>query len=154
MNLISNGFLVENGMLTWSEIAVLLDKGLIKNSACVDIAANQLGTNSDELLVELACLDPDEPISPLVEKLVKRESQEVDELKVLKLVLKWIYENREKLDDPLGKLEEVYADFNYPSSISHLVRYMPNDSPDLGSIELNESKMVSELKKFVYSHES
>ena len=40
-------------------------------------------------------------------------------------ILTWVYEHRDKLPDPLGIVEELYADFDYPPEISSFVRYMP-----------------------------
>ncbi|WP_201714654.1 DUF2247 family protein [Rossellomorea arthrocnemi] len=40
-----------------------------------------------------------------------------------------------------GQIEQIYADFEYPESISKLVRYMPMDGPDYGSLELTEKRL-------------
>jgi hypothetical protein len=43
----------------------------------------------------------------------------------LYLVLLAVYGSRGRIDDPLGVVEQVYADFEYPEAIAPLVRYMP-----------------------------
>lgn len=43
----------------------------------------------------------------------------------LYLVLDWLYSRRAHLSDPLGEIETVYADFDYPDEIDGLVRYLP-----------------------------
>ncbi|SFR53912.1 hypothetical protein SAMN04488591_1843 [Microbacterium azadirachtae] len=45
--------------------------------------------------------------------------------KLLYLSLLSAYESRNLNSDPLGAVEEIYADFDYPASIFNLVRYMP-----------------------------
>ena len=47
------------------------------------------------------------------------------------LELKAAYEVRDRLNDPLGVVEQIYADFDYPSSVAAFVRYMPppRDAP-------------------------
>lgn len=41
------------------------------------------------------------------------------------LELKAAYEIRSHLDDPLGLVEQIYADFDYPPAVAGFVRYMP-----------------------------
>lgn len=43
----------------------------------------------------------------------------------LYLALRAVYESRRQIDDPLGVVEQVYADFEYPETIAPFVRYMP-----------------------------
>jgi hypothetical protein len=45
--------------------------------------------------------------------------------KWLYLELKAAYERRSDFVDPLGVVEEIYGDFEYPSAIQGFVRYMP-----------------------------
>ena len=41
------------------------------------------------------------------------------------LELKAAYEMRDRLRDPLGVVEEMYAHFDYPAKVAAFVRYMP-----------------------------
>lgn len=41
------------------------------------------------------------------------------------LELKAAFELRECLADPLGVVEQIYADFDYPAAVAEFVRYMP-----------------------------
>ena len=43
----------------------------------------------------------------------------------MRLLLAWIYRNRDQLEDPLGLVEGLYADFGYPDEIRNLIRYNP-----------------------------
>lgn len=65
------------------------------------------------------------------------------------LVLAWIYENREGVADPLGIVEEIYADFDYPGEVAPFVRYMPMSGPDLCSREKNEERMYGNWKAYL-----
>lgn len=47
------------------------------------------------------------------------------------LIFLWVFINRDKYQDPLGVVEELYADFDYPESIASIVRYMPAIDPSL-----------------------
>lgn len=48
------------------------------------------------------------------------------EKKWMYVALKWLFENRRKIEDALGLVELVYADFDYPAEIESFVRYMPS----------------------------
>jgi hypothetical protein len=41
------------------------------------------------------------------------------------LQLKAAYEMRDRLRDPLGVVEEIYAKFDYPAPVAAFIRYMP-----------------------------
>jgi hypothetical protein len=40
------------------------------------------------------------------------------------------YQRRHDLADPLGVVEQIYADFDYPESVDRFVRYMPLQAGD------------------------
>lgn len=67
----------------------------------------------------------------------------------LYLVMAWVYEHRSEMGDPLGVVERIYTDFDYPESISGLVRYMPSDIPDLGSLKANEDRLMTCWESFL-----
>ena len=46
------------------------------------------------------------------------------------LLLKAAFDDRERSQDPLGTVEEIYAQFDYPPSMRPFVRYMPLQSGD------------------------
>jgi hypothetical protein len=84
------------------------------NEVLLDVAS-LLRDDVDDLPGVLARLDwPDHVRDP-------RESAR----KWLYLQLKAAYERRRDLDDPLGAVEQIYADFEYPPSVESFVRYMP-----------------------------
>jgi hypothetical protein len=41
----------------------------------------------------------------------------------LRILMAWIFENRNELNDPLAHVEQLYADFGYPDEIYDLVRF-------------------------------
>lgn len=45
--------------------------------------------------------------------------------KWLFIVLSWLWSNRNDFNEPLAEVENIYADFSYPSEIESFVRYMP-----------------------------
>jgi hypothetical protein len=65
------------------------------------------------------------------------------------ILLAWLFENRRSVDDPLGLVEEIYADFEYPKKVAAFVRYMPSDEPPLGTKEQNEERLIRKWGEFV-----
>jgi len=47
----------------------------------------------------------------------------------LYLALDWLYEHRGDFVEPLGVIEMIYADFDYPEEIEGLIRFMPARQP-------------------------
>ncbi len=48
----------------------------------------------------------------------------------LRILVAWIFENKEDFPDPFDVIEQIYADFGYPEEIRHLVRYNAPDDGD------------------------
>ena len=69
--------------------------------------------------------------------------------KWLYILLKYIYENRAQIEDPLGAVEEVYTDFDYPIEIESFVRYMPSDDLIESNYNSNVSKLMSKWLDFI-----
>ncbi|WP_427132100.1 DUF2247 family protein [Pseudarthrobacter sp. S9] len=123
--------LAERIPLTAEDLRYGLEHFFLKKRAVIDLAVDQVrrGT-SDPVLHELAALLGDE---------VERVPEVLDALddperthdpretvrKWLYLQLKAAYSQRGQLRDPLGVVEQIYADFDYPPSVSPLVRNMP-----------------------------
>lgn len=112
-----------------------LEHSFIKERAVIDIAVGEVrrGT-SDPLLHELAALLRDE-VARIPEIFNEpdypgrfddpRESAR----KWLYLQLQAAYVQRRHLKDPLGTVEQIYADFDYPPAISRLIRYTSARQP-------------------------
>ncbi|EAF2801660.1 DUF2247 family protein [Listeria monocytogenes] len=69
--------------------------------------------------------------------------------KYLYVLLKLVWENKSNYADPLEVIEYIYADFDDPSEIEHLVRYMPMKHKNMGSIELNVAEMYKDWEAFL-----
>ena len=81
-------------------------------------------------MVELAGLTQAElaEVPSLLEKVVsaaEAEDSTASQGKWLYLVLAWVYEHRAEVVDPLGLVEQLYADFGYPAELRGFVRFMP-----------------------------
>jgi hypothetical protein len=151
---LSRSFVAEKARLAWREILFGIENELLGPEAAVEFASDEIATkkNPSLVLTRLACVGEGEPMLPHVVQLASAEPpQDSDKVrdKWLYLVLAWIYEHQASYADPLEVVEEVYADFGYPSRIAGFVRYMPADEPDLGSHELNEARLYEKWKCYL-----
>ena len=135
--------LAEDVPMTAEDLRYGLVRGFLKPADVVALAAHEVGQGSDDdILMALASLLRDE-VGRLTEVLDRmddpmrihdaRESAR----KWLYLQLKAAYDERVRLSDPLGVVEEVYADFGYPPTVAPFVRYMPlrpGDEPGTGAL--------------------
>jgi hypothetical protein len=140
--------------LSWREVRFGIENELLDPHAAVDIAVQQCAERDrpSTNLLELAAAREEEPTAELIDQLAESEaSQPPAEIrrKWLYLVLAWTYEHRSEYRDPLGRVEEVYADFGYPEELAPFVRYMPLDAPDLGSREANEGRLLTRWKEYL-----
>jgi hypothetical protein len=62
--------------------------------------------------------------------------------------LAWLLEHKQAYEDPLQRVEEVYADFGYPETIRHLVRYMPAGEAST-VLETGEARLYREWEAYV-----
>ena len=108
-----------------------LSLGLISPPTAVLLAADAVASGStDPTLLDVAQMDRNDLVS-VRETLRATDPDEADLFppqsvrKWTYLQLKAAYEMRERLRDPLGVVEEIYANFDYPAPVAAFVRYMP-----------------------------
>lgn len=140
--------------LTWKDILYAIKRNLLSPDSAITHAVAQISKTEeyDQLLFDLASLFKGESVQPYLDKLARLE-EGLDESalneKWLYLVLDWTFENKDKYTDPLGRVEEIYADFNYPEAIVSFVRYMPSDGPSLGKTKLNELQLYKKWEEYL-----
>ncbi len=105
--------------------------GLISPPTAIRLAADAVTSGSaDPTLLVLAQIERDD-IAAVRDALRATDPDEADLFpphsvrKWTYLELKAAYEMRDRLHDPLGFVEEIYADFDYPALVAAFVRYMP-----------------------------
>lgn len=123
-------FVLGRGFPTAAELAFGFSEGFLSRSGVVDVALAKLEAgvelSSAEERVALLLSDELDLVDDLVDDLgVGSEPWERRARFWLLLVLSWVLENRDEFDDPLGLVELLYADFDYPEEIEGLVRFMP-----------------------------
>ena len=120
----------------------------------VQVASQRVNDGSEnEQEIELASVGKVNiwKISELAQSLSENEySEELSKQKWLFLSLAWLYENQENFPEPLAIVEEIYADFDYPSSIESFIRYLP---PSDGYISKQFSQEQNRLRLMTKWHE-
>lgn len=142
---------------TWQEVLFGLENMLIAPQVATELATEQLDQPSaGREVLELAIRDPEASVIPAVATLAETEpqqpTQEITD-KWLFWVLAWLFENRTSLDDPLGMVELVYAEFDYPERVAGLVRYMPSDRPSSGDLRPSDDHLFAKWQKFLSGEE-
>lgn len=150
-------FIKERAFLSWRDALWGYEHHMIGWSGIVDLANHRLCSSSDFREIELSCLRKSNTyqIGELLRELAASEplnSGSMSEKKWLFLTLAWIFDNRTRTNDPLGEVENIYADFDYPREVENFVRYMPvidgYDSSQHSSEE-NENRLFANWEKYL-----
>lgn len=156
--LLPSSFLRGHIHLSWSDILWGYEHQLIGWSVPVDLATDNVDAGSNNFLeIEMAGLQKSEAqqVGEILQKLMEKEGMPTANLtkqKWLYLTLSWLFENRDSIFDPLGEVENIYADFSYPSEITSFVRYMPATDAyrsDQHSKAENEDRLFDQWKKYL-----
>lgn len=145
---------MKNYIFNWQEILFALDNKIIASDDVIEYAIYVLNENiiGFDIVLEITCLNKDENVKPYIYELIKLENkQDVSYIKNkwLYIILKWLYDNKDKIENSLEIVEELYELFDYPKSITSFVRYLPSETGDLGSPELNKAKLFENWKKYL-----
>ena len=151
-------FIRDHADLSWSEAWWGVRHGMIALLDSIDLARDCVFAGLDDpRALELAWLNrlytyrAHELLQGLAEG-EDEEDEEAMEEKWLYLELLWLFEHRDELDDPLGHVERVYADFGYPEEIEGFVRWMPNNDgfdPTNHGSEENVARMMGKWRLYL-----
>lgn len=139
---------------SWRAVHFGLENELLDPDAPKELAVGQIGEIEEpsSALLKLASASEGETNMELIGQMAASEPESPEENireMWLYLVLAWIYEHQNEYADPLQRVEEVYADFDYPERIASFVRYMPMQGPDLGSREANERRLFERWSQYL-----
>ena len=140
--------------LLWSDIAYAINRNILPQDSAIEHAIIKISQSKDynQVLFDLASLFKGESVQPYLNELVRLEKyhdeKSINE-KWLYLILAWIFENKDSYVDPLGVVEQVYADFDYPKEVATFVRYMPTEEVPLDTKEMNESRLYKKWEEYL-----
>lgn len=150
-------FVQSKSSLNWGDCLWAYKRELLTWKDLIQVALERVENgSSNELEIELANVSKDSvwKVSELAQALVGLggNSEETSKQKWLFLCLAWAYENRESIPDPLGAVETIYADFDYPSAIESFVRFLPPSDgyvPAQFSLEQNHQRLMTKWSEFL-----
>lgn len=135
--------------LSWAEVLDGIDRCLLTCDFTRDKASDELNESSTQLLIDLAISDPGEPMRCKVAQLASLEDTAPNTSRLLYVLVSYLRKHEQQTRRILDLVEEIYADFDYPSCLAKAVRYMPLEGPDLGSLEANESRLLANLDNYL-----
>lgn len=140
--------------LTWQEVLYALERRIFTLGSVLEYSFEILRKTDqhDDLLIELAYADDEvEAKTKIEEILVLNKIAPVQgiEDKWLYIVLSWLYQNRDKYEDPLQEVEVIYSFFDYPEEITSFVRYMPTNHPTSGDSKENIEALYDCWEKYL-----
>lgn len=128
---IPSTFIKAHAHLTWREAEFGLQNCWLTDETLIALAIDRVtaGDYSRDTM-DLASVLPNEKykVRDIVRRLAASDPGYSPE-KWLFLLLAWLYEHRDVVEDALGLVEQLYADFDYPDEIASFVRYMPPQDP-------------------------
>ena len=141
---------------SWKEILWGYERQLIGWPPVVELAVSKVVEGaSSEAEIELAGLDKNDVfrVGELLRHLASGDSEpENARDKWLCASLSWAFSHRSQLPDPLGTVESIFADFDYPEQIRPFVRYLPAQDgydPTKHSTSENEKRLIAHWQAFV-----
>jgi hypothetical protein len=140
-------FIRPRSHVTWREVEFGLQNGWLTDEAAIELAIDRVNAGDDSPdVVDLASLLPHDlyKVPEIVRRLAERDP-ECSRDKWLFLLLAWLYEHRADVEDPLGVVEELYADFDYPEGMASFVRYMPPQDPS----RVGESYLLDAWRRYL-----
>ncbi|MEK8212547.1 DUF2247 family protein [Paenibacillus sp. FSL L8-0463] len=152
--LIPYNYIVNLINLTWSDLFFAIKHGYLNPEAATEHAMYVISEEEfpSQDVIDLAWLKKGEDVHPYLDKLLAPMSMEeysIAQEKILYVVLKWVFENKEHYADPFEVVETIYADFDYPEEISQFVRYMPSNQPLLDLVDFNKERLYKNWSDYL-----
>lgn len=150
-------FIGDKTTLSWREAIWGYERGWLGWRSLVELAQSQLAANGAdiELLGRLRALGKDDSheAGDIARLLATAETgSDNPTQKWLYIVLSWLFSKREEISDYWTVIEEIYAEFDYPSAIKKFVRYepvSPEDKAAWSSYTAPEGYMLDQWRKYL-----
>lgn len=150
-----------NNIYSWQEILFALNNKIITNEDVIQYAIYIISPNITgfDIVLEITGLHSYDDTYPYLCQLISLEdTQDIADIKEkwLYYILKWLYKKRSYIQNVFDVIEELYELFGRPDIMKPFVRYLPSDIGDLGSITLNQERLIRNwdnyLKEFRENH--
>lgn len=110
-------------------------------------------SDHDERVFKLSLINKSNilELKPVLEDLAS-EMRDYSPKHWLYVLLSDVFHRKEEFEDPLGEVEKIYADFDYPEEIESFVRYMPPKDgyiPSAHTYEENIARLYSHWEHYL-----
>lgn len=147
-------------ILSWDIIYWGIKNELIEESSAIDYANKLIETNSnnvDSLVIDLfipASLTKDAVLSLISDYIPQSDEKKTKSIKILRyIILDNVKQTNKSIGEVLNSIERVYIDFDYPTDMSSLIRYMPIEDDDYNpsnhTPEENEQRLFEKFTLFL-----
>lgn len=150
------GFACEKARLTWADAVWAHDRGWFGWRSLVELARIEDDANDGmDVLRRLrgSGKDDSHEVADLARRLAAMEGDTGDPApKWLYIVLSWLYFKRDEILDYWTVIEEIYAEFDYPSTMRRFVRYepvSPEDKAEWSSYPKPEDYLREQWRKYL-----
>jgi hypothetical protein len=115
---------------SWNIVSYGIEKGWLQPSDAILIVNQRVnqGLSDSDLEIELSMIEPTHTwyILEKLSQLTQIHQPEVEQIinAWMCLSLLWLWQNKERIDEPLEKIELIYAELAYPEIMIPIVRYM------------------------------
>ncbi|MCZ4282100.1 DUF2247 family protein [Kiloniella laminariae] len=138
--------LINFNLLCWSTILIGLRRGLISQKDVIDCAVDLIVNGNDDVEVAIIAGGEslgDEELFNLISNLVKQPDKSVDLDKWRLAHLLYIAESDDDEQTKLNRLQEVYANFDYPEDMASCSIYSQSEiAPLVAMIQVIEKLRI------------
>ncbi len=127
---LTKDFIVRNADLAWQDMLYGLDHGYIDERTVRDLAIEKVRADSslESCEMRLSVLNDSDlyRVREILTQAISTHTIEQEDRPKRKwcfLSLQWLFEHKDQVADPLGAVDEIYADFDYPEEVAPFVSY-------------------------------
>lgn len=156
---LSYDFLSNLIKLNWYDILFCIENDFLSYQSAVEHAIKILDENSSQDVIELTSLKLDNNILPYsihpyidtLANFVSLEQKLQTNEKILYSILRWLFKNKNEYsyNDLQNKIDIIYADFDYPKSMSNLCSYTKHSPKDFIGTKTPIDRLNKEWLKYL-----
>ncbi|MFZ5637844.1 MAG: DUF2247 family protein [Pseudomonadota bacterium] len=147
-------FISARHKLSWIALILGLQEGWLSKQDALENCAS-LDIPDEARLPEGPCSAED--FLAYLKENASLDSAQISDARLswLRILMAWIFENRNEMNDPLACVEQLYADFGYPDEIYDLVRFnVPSGEyrPQDHTIQQNHDRFMKMWELYCKEH--
>lgn len=121
-------YVKEKISVNWSDMLFLISNGYLYRTSAIEYAIEMMSVSTDNRIIYLACTDKNDVFEELFWRYIKsladeltQELKKESKIKVMYVLLSWLYDNRLSIEDPIHILDIIYDDFGFPLVLEKII---------------------------------